>query len=114
MLLLVCSCGVLRPAAQVHTDFKAKNFPSASKADFTAALTAYKEGERQFKLLIKDGNTDNIPAIMAHFRTAYALNPDHIALNRYITTLLLLQKKNVEAFPYLEKLYDLKADLSSD
>ena len=32
--------------AQVHTDFKVKNFPGRSKTDFSKALSAFKEGEK--------------------------------------------------------------------
>ena len=111
-LLCVCLAGI--SAAQVHTEFKVKNFPPSKRVEFTKAFNAFKEGERQYKLLVKDGNMEHVPAIMSLFKTAYAFNPDHIGLNRYLVTLMVMQKHNAELFPYLEKLYDLKADMSAD
>lgn len=101
-------------AAQVHTEFKVKNFPPSKRVEFTKAFNAFKEGERQYKLLVKEGDMEHVPAIVNLFKTAYAFNPDHIGLNRYLITLLVMQKHHAEVFPYLEKLYDLKADMSAD
>lgn len=111
--LAVCFCG-FSAAAQTQVEFKAKNFPPSKRTEFTKAFTAYKEGERLYKLFVKDGNAEQLPAIAANFKTAYAFNPDHIALNRYLVSLSTLQKRPAEAFPHLEKLYDLKADLSEE
>lgn len=111
---LLCLCLAAAGRAQVHTDFKAKNFPPSQRVEFAKAFNAYKEGERQYKLLVKEGNMDHVPAILGLFQTAYAFNPNHIALNRYMVTLLLMQRRNSELFRHLEKLYDLKADLSAD
>lgn len=113
-IALVFLCLPLGGRAQVHTEFKAKNFAPDKRTEFTKALNAFREGERQYKLLVKEGNMDNVPAILNLFRTAYAFNPNHIALNRYLVTLLLMQQRHRELFPHLEKLYDLKADLSAD
>lgn len=107
-------CALPLIAQTVHTEFKAKNFPSSQKAAFTKAAAAYKDGEKQYKLLIKDNNTSLIPTVVSSFKTAYQFNPNHIALNRYLANLMFLEGKKAEAFPYLEKLYDLKADLSPD
>ena len=100
--------------AQTHTEFKAKNFPPSQKIEFNKAFLAYKEGEKQYKLIIKENNTGYWQSAMSAFLTAYAFNPNHIALNRYVVSLLFMKGKNKEVFPYLEKLYDLKADLSQD
>lgn len=113
-MVILCLCLPVWAKAQVHTEFKAKNFPPAQRLEFTKALTAFKEGERQYKLLVKDGNMDHVAGVLNLFGTAYAFNPNHIALNRYLVTLLLMQGRNAELFPYLEKLYELKADLSAD
>jgi len=100
--------------AQTHTEFKAKNFPPSRKVEFNKAFLAFKEGEKQYKLIIKENNTAYWPSAMSAFQTAYAFNPNHITLNRYIVSLLFMKDKNKEVFPYLEKLYDMKADLSQD
>lgn len=97
-----------------HTDWKVKNFPPSEKLAFNKAFTAYKEGEKQYKLLIKESNIGYLPSAMWYFQTAYAFNPNHIELNRYIVTLMVMQGKKAELFPHLEKLYDLKADLTPD
>lgn len=112
-LFIVCCAFTQATAQKKHIDFKAKNFPPSKKLEFTKAFAAYKEGEKQFKLL-KERKTTDVAPVMANFQTAYAFNPDHIALNRYITELLLMQGKAGEVFPYLENLYDMKAELSSD
>ena len=101
-------------AQVVHTEFKAKNFPPSQKVEFTKAFNAYKEGEKQYKLLIKESNIGLLPSTLSYFNTAYAFNPNHIALNRYLATLTFMQGKRAQAFPYLEKLFDLKADLTPD
>lgn len=102
-------------AAQVtHTEFKAKNFPPSQRAEFNKAFKAYNEGEKQYKLLIKENNAGLLPSTLWYFNTAYAFNPNHIQLNRYLSTLMLMQNKTADAFPYLENLYNLKADLSPD
>lgn len=106
---VVCSYGQV-----THTEWKSKNFPPSQKASFTKAFAAYKEGEKQYKLLIKESNIGYLPSTIWYFQTAYAFNPNHIELNRYMVTLLVMQGRKAELFPYLEKLYDLKADLTPD
>lgn len=97
--------------AQTHTDFKSKNFPPEKKGEFSKALAAFKEGEKQYKLF-KEGKIADPGQAISLLKTAFDFNPNHIALNRYLTDLMLLKPKNPEALPHLEKLYDLKADLS--
>jgi outer membrane protein OmpA-like peptidoglycan-associated protein/tetratricopeptide (TPR) repeat protein len=110
--LAAASLLILREGlAQTHTDFKLKNFPPEKKGEFSKASAAFKEGEKQYKLF-KEGKIVDPGTAISLLKTAFDFNPNHIALNRYLTDLLLLKPKNPEALPHLEKLYDMKADLS--
>ncbi len=99
--------------AQVHTDFKVKNFPGRSKTDFSKALSAFKEGEKGYRAF-KEGKTKDAQAAIQQLEAAFSFNPDHIELNRYLTDLYLTDKQNRKALPHLEKLYDLKVTFTDE
>jgi outer membrane protein OmpA-like peptidoglycan-associated protein len=100
-------------SAQVHTDFKIKNFPGKSKTDFTKALTDFKEGEKAYRAL-KEGKSTDMESAIQLLESAFAFNPNHIRINRYLTDLYLSQNQSEKTLPHLEKLYDLKAELSQE
>jgi outer membrane protein OmpA-like peptidoglycan-associated protein len=100
-------------SAQIHTDFKLKNFPGKSKTEFTKALTDFKEGEKAYRML-KEGKSTDAETAISRLEAAFAFNPDHILINRYLTDLYLSQNQSEKTLPHLEKLYDLKTELSQE
>lgn len=100
-------------SAQIHTDFKIKNFPGKSKAEFGKALSDFKEGEKAYRA-VKEGKSTDAESAIRWLESAYAFNPNHIRINRYLTDLYLSRNQPEKTLPHLEKLYDLKTELSQE
>jgi outer membrane protein OmpA-like peptidoglycan-associated protein len=99
--------------AQIHTDFKFKNFPGKNKTEFTKAFSDFKEGEKAYRA-VKEGKSEDLETVIRLLESAFAFNPNHIRINRYLTDLYLSQNQPEKTLPHLQKLYELKTELSQE